>query len=399
MSHQELPIEDRPIPERIDLHAKKKLPPWAIVAIAAGVVAAAFAALCVYVSTLDTIFPHTVVQLAIQADGTPLDVDVGSMTADQAAELCAAPDWQTAELWRGGELLVSPKLSELGIAIDAKATAQKAATAFRSDNLLLDAVSYVKHLFGSHVVLPVYTVDDAVLAATAEDYRLHLANEVVHGAYELVEGEGLYLTRPKDGPQIDAAALCAAVKETVRTNHDTVFSFECPFVTVTGTPLSVADLHAELSGPVQESRCDKSTGEPTPSRVGVAFDVDAVQAQLDAAAPGERFLADAKVTFPKATEEFLKENMFRDVLGSATTKVTGTWSRINNVKLSAAAINGKIYNPGQEFWYNATVGERTEAKGYGGAPSYVGGKTVGSEGGGDCQTSYEEKLPQLDANL
>jgi hypothetical protein len=55
--------------------------------------------------------------------------------------------------------------------------------------------------------------------------------------------------------------------------------------------------------------------------------------------------------------------------------------------LAAEAINGKILNPGEEFSYNGTVGERTTAKGYKEAGAYVGGKTVQEIGGGICQVS------------
>ncbi len=397
MPKSSLPIEDRHVPSRIDPNAKRSRSPRLIVGIVAGLLVAAYAALCLYVNALDTVFPNTVVQLAVQANGTPLDVDVSGMTQEQAAAVCVAPDWQTVELWRDEELLASPKLAQLGISIDAEATAQKALRAFRSDNILQDTFSYLQHLFGTHCVLPVYTVDDAVLAAATEEMRLSVANEVVNGSYELLEGEGLYITKPRDGRQIDAAALYEVIQSGVLANE--VGRFACPFIEVDGEPINAESLHAQLSGAVQESYCDKQTGKPTPSRIGVSFSAAEVQAQLDAAEPGSRFLADAKVTFPKASEEFLKEAMFRDVLGTATTKVTGTWARINNVKLSAQAINGKIYNPGQEFWYNYTVGERTEAKGYGGAPSYAGGKTIDSIGGGICQTSSTLYLAQLNANL
>ncbi len=387
MAHQDLPIEDRPIPSRIDLHAKKKFPVWGIVAIVAGVLVAAFAALCVYVSTLDTIYPHVQV----------MGIDVGNMTAAQAAEALQVDETYTLVLVDGDRTLTTRTLQEMGVSVDATATAQRAYHNGRDGNFLQNTITYVQCFFADRKLLPVYAVDDAALAAAAEDIRLTVENEVVDGAYELIEGEGMYLTKPKDGKQIDAAALQQTVKENAQ--NSLLLHIDCTFADVKGAPLSAAALHEQIAGEVQESRYDKDTGEATASRVGVVFDAETVAAQLEAAAAGERFLAQAEVTFPKATEEFLKENMFRDVLGTATTKVTGTRSRINNVRLSSQAINGKIYNPGETFWYNATVGQRTVEKGYGNAPSYVGGETVDSVGGGICQTSSTLYLAQLNANL
>ena len=143
-------------------------------------------------------------------------------------------------------------------------------------------------------------------------------------------------------------------------------------------------LHDEIAGTMAAAICDKSTGKPTQSRVGVQFDVETVQKQLDAAQPGEEFLADAQVQFPPAATEELEQAMFRDVIGTCTTTCAGPWGRRQNIKLASAAINGRIYNPGEEFWYNATVGQRTEARGFQPAAAYSGGKTVTSIGGGIC---------------
>ena len=132
---------------------------------------------------------------------------------------------------------------------------------------------------------------------------------------------------------------------------------------------------------------DHATGKPTRSRIGVQFDVETVQQQLDDAAPGTEFLADAEVQFPPASTEELETAMFRDVIGTCTTTCAGPWGRRQNIKLAAAAIDGRVYNPGEEFWYNATVGQRTEARGFQPAAAYAGGKTVTSIGGGICQVS------------
>lgn len=74
-------------------------------------------------------------------------------------------------------------------------------------------------------------------------------------------------------------------------------------------------------------------------------------------------------------------------IGSFTTKTTGNAVRNKNIKLAAAALNGTVLQPGEEFSFNKTVGQRTEAKGYGGAPAYNSGEVVTEVGGGVCQVS------------
>ena len=69
-----------------------------------------------------------------------------------------------------------------------------------------------------------------------------------------------------------------------------------------------------------------------------------------------------------------KENY--TTIGNYKTKTTNNAIRNGNVKLAAAAINGTILQPGEEFSFNGTVGQRTEAKGYGAAPAYNAGEVV-----------------------
>lgn len=79
-------------------------------------------------------------------------------------------------------------------------------------------------------------------------------------------------------------------------------------------------------------------------------------------------------------------NSFKKI-SSYTTETTSNENRNTNVMLSAAAINGTTVMPGETFSFNATTGERTEAKGYREAIAISGGQSVPDIGGGVCQTS------------
>src|SRR5699024_6531690 len=83
----------------------------------------------------------------------------------------------------------------------------------------------------------------------------------------------------------------------------------------------------------------------------------------------------------------LEQNLFKDVLGSYTTNVSGTAVRKKNVRLSGEKCNNIILLPGEEFSYNNTVGKRTKENGFGEAAAYLNGETVQEVGGGICQTS------------
>ena len=119
-----------------------------------------------------------------------------------------------------------------------------------------------------------------------------------------------------------------------------------------------------------------------------------------AAAVGERTVTvEPTLTEPEVTTQKLEATLFRDVLGSCTTSVSGSSNRLSNVKLAASMCNGTILLPGEEFSYNDATGPRTLEKGFLPAPSYVGGKSTDEVGGGICQTSSTIYYAALNANL
>jgi len=75
-------------------------------------------------------------------------------------------------------------------------------------------------------------------------------------------------------------------------------------------------------------------------------------------------------------------------LGSFTTTILDTApSRVHNLQLCAAALNGFIVAPSTEFSFNTVVGQRTSEKGYKEAIMLVNGERKMAIGGGVCQIS------------
>lgn len=95
--------------------------------------------------------------------------------------------------------------------------------------------------------------------------------------------------------------------------------------------------------------------------------------------------AEVKETAPEITAAQAKEKFQR--LGTYSTTTTANKDRNENVRLAAAALNGKIIQPGEEFSFNLTTGNRTTDKGYRPAGAYVNGVLVEEPGGGVCQVS------------
>ncbi len=356
-----------------------------VIGIVLGVLVLGYGAAC---AAAQMVYGH-----AALPNTTVLGLDVSGMSAQEAEQLwqekgAAALESTAIDLTRDGQTVGSVTLAELGVTVKPLYISRAAGCDSASDHPLT-VVESGWELLRSYLrptdVTPQLDVDGAKLTDTCETLADTLDCTLVDGSYRLENGQGLYITKPRDGEKLDGGALQTLLEQRLAARD--LSPAECVYRERQAAALDVQALHDELEGKTVSAVCDKATGRPTQSHVGVTFDVAAVQSQLDAAAPGAEFLADAEVQFPAVTTEELETAMFRDVLGTSTTKCAGPWGRHQNIRLAAKAINGNIYNPGEEFWYNAAVGQRTEARGFQPAAAYSGGRTVTSIGGGICQVS------------
>ena len=356
-----------------------------VIGIVLGVLVLGYGAAC---AAAQMVYGH-----AALPNTTVLGLDVSGMSAQEAEQLwqekgAAALESTAIDLTRDGQTVGSVTLAELGVTVKPLYISRAAGCDSASDHPLT-VVESGWELLRSYLrptdVTPQLDVDGAKLTDTCETLADTLDCTLVDGSYRLENGQGLYITKPQDGEKLDGGALRTLLEQRLAARD--LSPAECVYRERQAAALDVQALHDELEGKTVSAVCDKATGRPTQSHVGVTFDVAAVQSQLDAAAPGAEFLADAEVQFPAVTTEELETAMFRDVLGTSTTKCAGPWGRHQNIRLAAKAINGNIYNPGEEFWYNAAVGQRTEARGFQPAAAYSGGRTVTSIGGGICQVS------------
>lgn len=88
------------------------------------------------------------------------------------------------------------------------------------------------------------------------------------------------------------------------------------------------------------------------------------------------------------------------VAGQCTTSFSGSSnSRINNIMVASARLNGVVLMPGQAMSIDAAILPRTAENGYKTAGVYSGGKTVQGMGGGICQVSSTVYNAVMNAGL
>lgn len=117
---------------------------------------------------------------------------------------------------------------------------------------------------------------------------------------------------------------------------------------------------------------------------GYTFDKTQAQSLLSQAGFGQTVEVPMTLSAPEIQGDAV---YFRDVLGHCETKHNTNENRNTNLRLLCQALDGHIVEPGEEFSYNAVVGERTAERGYLPAPAYSGNRLTDSVGGGVCQGS------------
>lgn len=127
----------------------------------------------------------------------------------------------------------------------------------------------------------------------------------------------------------------------------------------------------------------------TPEADGVAADETRFYAQVYEAwqicSKAEIYLMTQKIS-PEVTSKDNKSLTY--LRGSFSTDYSRSAdARKNNVALALKKINGVVIKQGEQFSFNATVGNRTKSNGYETSKIIVGGKYVDGVGGGVCQVS------------
>ena len=174
-----------------------------------------------------------------------------------------------------------------------------------------------------------------------------------------------------------------------------VFSYDV----VEPDPLDLDVLYAQHTIAPVNAVLDETDYTITPEILGYSFDLEAVKQLVAAAEEGEIITVTFGYLPADLTWAAIDATLFKDVLGTVSTNHTSDSNRNTNLRLACKALNGKLIRPGETFSYNATLGERTESKGYKPAGAYMAGKTVETVGGGICQVSSTLYYACLKADL
>jgi len=109
---------------------------------------------------------------------------------------------------------------------------------------------------------------------------------------------------------------------------------------------------------------------------------------------------EVEVSQPQIKTEQVNDLGINELIGKGeSTFYHSIASRVHNVALTAAKLNGILIPPGEVFSFNKTVGDISAATGYQSAYIIKDGRTVLGDGGGVCQDSTTLFRAILDAGL
>lgn len=361
------------------------------VKIAVGVVIAAAAGAFGYVYCYPNVFPGVTVG----------PITVGGMNRDDAANTI---EDQSAPLYEGKNVTVTIYDSNYDIpvdkvlkSVDGIQSAENAYEIGRTGNPLERVRDIIGAMRGHREAQIAATVDEESLRGTLNEIADTALTEPVNPTWELKDSS-LIVHSGKPGVKFDTETVEQALTDQIR-----LMDFEPYEVStdVTAAPaIDVDKIAADIIGDPVNATVSKEDGKTIiAGKAGVSFDTDKAR-EIIGDGSQETYTIPVTITQPSITAEMLKAKLFHDTLArSATNLDEGNAPRTNNIRLAAKAINGTILNPGDEFSYNGTVGERTAARGYQEAHAYSGGKIIDEFGGGVCQPSSTLYMAVLRADL
>ena len=153
-------------------------------------------------------------------------------------------------------------------------------------------------------------------------------------------------------------------------------------------------LGSKAQGGAKNARFDTSSGDSVKivkSKNGKGPDRNAAALEMQDMLFGtnaNRTIALVDTTIvPERTTEDAEAMGIKERLASWSIGLSGTSSRIKNIRLLCKLIDGSLVAPGETWSFNDTTGERTADKGFETAPVIINGKHEDQLGGGICQVA------------
>lgn len=311
--------------------------------------------------------------------GTKLDaVSIGKLEQclEQAEENCAL---QTVVLICGGQRVACP-VAPAGVTLDAEQI--RALVTVESEEFWYRGAAWLKALGDDRIL------DEAVLSFACPDYvqgviaQLQKMLDDSMPDHQVQVGEtSLQITKGTDGLLIDIPAAEQALRRYLAKGNRG--ELELKAHEVAPTELDFDALLEQVRIEAVDAALDPETMEVVPHVDERSFDVQQAEKLFADAQPLESIEVPLKFTSPEVTTEKLNKLLFADVLGQATSWVSGSLDRLSNVALAGRLCHDVIILPGEEFSFWNTIAPCDAEQGFLADPNAFGGLEGGMGAGID----------------
>ena len=318
-------------------------------------------------------------------------LDVSNLTEEEAINLLKqAYEKQTSKVivlkHNDYKYELSPKQIEVSFNVqDAVNTAYSIG---RSSNIFKDNFDIIISFFKHTEIEPNFSLSEEIFNSIIKEMESNYSDILIESSYYIDEND-LILSKGKDGVIINKEELKNKIKDVLTNFNLESYEIDVPVINKQASALDLKKVYQEVTREPKDAYFTTEPYKIYPHVDGIDFDISLDECITNYAnCTEETYTIPLKLIPPKITTNKLGIEAFPDELASyKTTFSASNVNRSTNIRLASEKINGTVVMPGEIFSYNATVGERTAAKGYKSAGVYVGGQVTTGIGGGICQVS------------
>lgn len=290
-------------------------------------------------------------------------------------------------------------LSVLNIEYNLEDAISDAYNTSRSGNIFQNNIAILKTYLSKKNIILNYSLDEKMLDTIISDISANLPDKLIENNY-YIEDENLVITRGTAGFIVDKDIFKNKITELINDLKSVNNTIQIPVKYVEPGEIDIDKIHSEIYKKPQDAYYKNNPFKVYSEVKGVDFDLEKVKKIIAENPNNSEYTISLKYTEPKIKIKDLDLNIFKDKLGTFSTRYDElNKDRTTNLNLAAKKINGTILAPGEEFSYNKIVGERSIAAGYKEAKVYVSGQIVDGLGGGICQISSTLYNAVVFANL
>lgn len=315
-------------------------------------------------------------------------IDISKMTVEEAEhrleELFKEKQGKEILLkYQDYETTLNPEIIEVNYNISE--AVEKAYTIGRSNNIVKNNFAILGSNINKKDIQLNITLNEEEMNKILQEISKNLPGTIIDSGYYL-EGETLVITKGKEGIVVDEPEFLKRLYEELYKIDSKQEFIEIPVKNKKPEEINLEQIKSEIYKEAQNAYLIQEPFEIHPEINGVDFDLEKAKEIMQN--EQEEYNIPLIITKPEITLEKIGSEAFPDTLGTYTTKYDmSNRDRTTNLQLAVNKINGTILLSGEEFSYNATVGERTIAAGYKEAKVYQNGQVVDGLGGGICQIS------------